>query len=129
MLRTLPGETGCLSPRHCRATTAPFKGGRRRSATWYEDFLLSNARIFVAAGIAAIKVQDEARKEGLADACDADFVRLKVFVGAAYHAEGLRTALNIPATHSRAAISRTDIKIYAGVHGRTDHPPVRACRA
>lgn len=140
----------------------PFKGGAVRPFSWYEDFLLSNARIFVEAGITAIKVQDETREEGpaamqtvarmaalgrsfrrefpgtalgiivqahdavgplaIADACDADFVRLKVFVGAAVNAEGLRMALNIPATQYRAAIGRQDIKIYADVHDRTCVP-------
>lgn len=140
----------------------PFKGGATRSFGWYEDFLLSNARIFVEAGITAIKVQDETREEGpvamqtvarmaalgrsfrkefpqvglgiivqahdavgplaIADACDADFVRLKVFVGAAVNAEGLRNALNIPATQYRAAIGRSDIALYADVHDRTCVP-------
>lgn len=37
-----------------------------RSIGWYEDFLLSNARIFVDAGVCAIKVQDETREPAAA---------------------------------------------------------------
>lgn len=140
----------------------PFRVGASRPMSWYEDFLLSNARIFVEAGITAIKVQDETREEGatairtvarmaalgrafrrefprvslgiivqahdavaplaIADACDADFVRLKVFVGAAVNAEGMRNALNVPATQYRDLIGRPDIRIYADVHDRTCVP-------
>ena len=140
----------------------PFRVGVARPMAWYEDFLLSNARIFVDAGITAIKVQDETREEGaaavrtvarmsalgrafrrefpgvslgiivqahdavaplaIADACDADFVRLKVFVGAAVNAEGIRNALNVPATQYRDLIGRPDIRIYADVHDRTCVP-------
>ena len=140
----------------------PFRVGATRPMSWYEDFLFSNARIFVDAGISAIKVQDETREEGaaaiqtvarmaalgrafrrefpgvslgiivqapdakaplaIADACDADFVRMKVFVGAAVNAEGMRNALNVSAMQYRDLIGRTDIRIYADVHDRTCVP-------
>ena len=140
----------------------PFRVGATRPMSWYEDFLLSNARIFVEAGITSIKVQDETREEGaasvrtvarmaalgrafrqefpaislgiivqahdavgplaIADACGADFVRLKVFVGAAVNAEGMRNALNVQATQYRDQIGRPDIRIYADVHDRTCVP-------
>ncbi|KKC32812.1 BtpA/SgcQ family protein [Devosia psychrophila] len=140
----------------------PFKGVQPRSIAWYEDFLFSNASIFVDAGITSIKVQDETREPGsasiqtvarmsalgsafrkqfpktelgiivqahdgeaplaIADAADAHWVRLKIFVGAAVNAEGMRNALNVSATQYRAAIGRPDIKIYADVHDRTCQP-------
>jgi len=142
----------------------PFKGGAPRSMGWYEDFLFSNAAIFVEAGIGSIKVQDETREPGgastqtvarmsalgrafrkqfpqtqlgiivqahdaeaplaIADASDAHFVRLKVFVGAAVNAEGVRNALSVSATQYRALLGRPDIQIYADVHDRTAHPMV-----
>lgn len=141
----------------------PFDRGCR-SIAWYEDFLLSNARIFAESGIKAVKIQDETREPGaaaeqtiarmsalgrvfrkeyprvqlgiivqahdavaplaIADAADAHFVRLKVFVGAAVNAEGKRDALSVVATRYRNLIGRTDIKIYADVHDRTAVPLV-----
>ena len=140
----------------------PFEDGCHRSMAWYEDFLLSNARIFTAGGIKAIKLQDETRETGaaavqtvarmsalglafrreypdmrlgiivqahdaaaplaIADASGAHFVRLKIFVGAAVNAEGVRNALNIAAIRYRNAIGRPDIKIYADAHDRTCAP-------
>jgi predicted TIM-barrel enzyme len=44
----------------------PFRAERRWSMAWYEDFLLTNARVFVEGGIRAIKVQDETREAGRA---------------------------------------------------------------
>ncbi|MDF2797300.1 MAG: btpA family protein [Devosia sp.] len=136
--------------------------GARRSMGWYEDFLFSNAAIFVEAGIRSIKVQDETREDGaaaietvarmsalgrafraqfpqtelgiiiqahdgqaplaIADAAGASFVRLKVFVGAALNAEGLRNGLSVSATNFRESLGRPDIRIYADVHDRTAHP-------
>lgn len=140
----------------------PFEGDRRRSIAWYEDFLLSNTRIFAEGGIKAVKIQDETREAGaatpqtvarmsalgrafrkeypdmqlgiivqahdaiaplaIADAADAHFVRLKIFVGAAVNAEGMRNALSVAATRYRSDIARPDIKIYADVHDRTCTP-------
>ncbi|MEP9374768.1 BtpA/SgcQ family protein [Mesorhizobium sp. KR1-2] len=140
----------------------PFDDGKHRSIAWYEDFLLSNARIFAEGGIKAVKIQDETREKGaaapqtiarmatlgrafrkefpdmqlgiivqahdaiaplaIADAADAHFVRLKIFVGAAVNAEGLRDALSVEATRYRGDIVRPDISIYADVHDRTCMP-------
>lgn len=140
----------------------PFNLGPRRSAAWYEDYLLSNARTFVDGGIRAIKVQDETREPGparpetiarmaalgrafratfpnvalgiivqahdalaplsIAAAVDAAFVRLKIFVGAAVNAEGLRTALGPEAIDARAALGAHGIRILADVHDRTSVP-------
>ncbi len=140
----------------------PFDSNRGRSITWYEDFLLSNARVFSEGGIRAIKIQDETRERdraapqtvarmsalgrafrkefpelqlgiivqahdgiaplAIADAADAHFVRLKVFVGAAINAEGTRNALCVEATRYRRNIGRPDIRIYADVHDRTCVP-------
>lgn len=129
---------------------------------WYEDYLVTNARLFAGAGITALKIQDETREPAaalprtiarmsalvrllraempalrmgiivqahdalaplaIADAAGAEFVRLKVFVGAAVNAEGLRQALSAVAIDYRAAICRPDIAIYADVHDRTAVP-------
>lgn len=139
----------------------PFDPGCR-STSWYEDFLLSNARSFAEGGIKAVKVQDETKAAGaaaeqtvarmsvlgkafrkeypnlqlgiivqahdaiapfaIADAADAHFVRLKVFIGAAVNAEGKREGLSVLATRYRNLIGRNHIKIYADVHDRTAVP-------
>lgn len=130
--------------------------------SWYEDYLLANAEVFVQGGIRAIKIQDETRETGpatqqtvarmsvlgrlfrrsfpdihlgiivqahdaiaplaIADAVDADFVRLKIFVGAAVNAEGMRQALSVEATDYRSLLERKDIQILADVHDRTCQP-------
>lgn len=153
-----------LSPVIAALQFPPFRGGTVKPMSWYEDFLLANAAVFVEAGIRAVKIQDETRATGaaqartlarmsalgrlfrrtypdvslgiivqahdavaplaIADAADADFVRLKVFVGAAVNAEGVRHALSVEATDFRAAIGRPDIAILADVHDRTSHPLV-----
>ena len=77
----------------------------------------------IALGI-IIQAHDAISPLAIADAADADFVRLKVFVGASLNAEGLREALSVPATDFRAAIERSDIRILADVHDRTSHPLV-----
>jgi predicted TIM-barrel enzyme len=140
----------------------PFGSGERRPIAWYEDFLLSNARIFFEGGIRAVKVQDETceklaaaprtvarmaalgrafRKEfpdmklgiivqahdaisplAIADAADAHFVRLKIFVGAAVNAAGTHNALSAEAMRYRSDIARPDISIYADVHDHTSMP-------
>ncbi len=58
----------------------------------------------------------------VADAANADFVRLKVFVGAAITADGQRQGLSVEAMAYRAAIGRTDVAIFADVHDRTCQP-------
>jgi uncharacterized protein len=139
----------------------PF-GHAARPMAWYEDYLVTNARIFASAGITALKIQDETRQAAdalprtvarmsalvrvlraeipglrlgiivqahdavaplaIADAVGAEFVRLKVFVGAAVNAEGVRQALSPVAMEYRAAIDRPDIAIYSDVHDRTAVP-------
>jgi len=69
-----------------------------------------------------VQAHDAIAPLAIADACGAAFVRLKVFVGAAVNSDGMRPALNIPATQYRAAIGRPDLKIYADVHDRTAVP-------
>jgi predicted TIM-barrel enzyme len=150
-------------PRVIAALQFPsFRGIPLPPMSWYEDYLMANAAIFIDGGIQAVKIQDETRETGaaaartiarmaalgrlfrkaypdvalgiivqahdavaplaIADAADADFVRLKVFVGAAINAEGVRNALSVEATAYRAAIGRPDIAILADVHDRTSHP-------
>ncbi len=72
----------------------------------------------VALGI-IVQAHDAISPLAIADAADADFVRLKVFVGASVNAEGLRNALSVEATDFRASIGRPDIRILADVHDRT----------
>jgi predicted TIM-barrel enzyme len=71
-----------------------------------------------------VQAHDARAPLAIADAADADFIRLKVFVGAAVNAEGLRPGLGVEATQYREMIGRTDIAIYADVHDRTAHPLV-----
>jgi uncharacterized protein len=69
-----------------------------------------------------VQAHDAIAPLAIADAADAHFVRLKVFVGAAVNAEGKRDALSVSATRYRNLIGRPDIKIYADVHDRTAVP-------
>lgn len=140
----------------------PFRPMRASAFSYYEDFLLSNARTFVEAGLRAVKVQDETREIGaaapetvammaalarsfrrdfpdivlgiivqahdavaplaIAHAAEADFVRLKIFVGASVNSEGPRNGLAVAATDYRRQIGRTDIAILADAHDRTSVP-------
>lgn len=140
----------------------PFRPVRTGSFSYYEDFLLSNARVFIENGVGAIKVQDETREVGpaavetvammgalarsfrrefpdaalgiivqahdavaplaVAHAADADFVRLKIFVGASVNAEGPRDGLGVAAIEYREQIGRSDIAILADAHDRTSVP-------
>jgi predicted TIM-barrel enzyme len=140
----------------------PFRPARPGTFSYYEDFLLSNARTFVEGGIGAIKIQDETREAGpaaaetvammgalargfrrefpdtvlgiivqahdavaplaIANAADADFVRLKIFVGAAVNAEGPRSGLAVEALDCRRKLGRTDVAILADAHDRTSVP-------
>ncbi len=69
-----------------------------------------------------VQAHDAVAPLAVADAADADFVRLKVFVGAVLNAEGQRDALSLAATAARAEMGRPDIAILADVHDRTSHP-------
>jgi predicted TIM-barrel enzyme len=75
----------------------------------------------IALGI-IVQAHDAIAPLAIADAVDADFVRLKVFVGASLNAEGLRQALSVEATDYRSLLGRPDIQILADVHDRTSHP-------
>ena len=69
-----------------------------------------------------VQAHDAVAPLAIADAADAHFVRLKVFIGAAVNAEGKRDALSVAATRYRNLIGRDDIGIYADVHDRTAVP-------
>jgi hypothetical protein len=58
----------------------------------------------------------------VAHASGADFVRLKVFVGAMLKSEGLQQGCGVAARDYRAQLGREDIKILADVHDRTGLP-------
>jgi predicted TIM-barrel enzyme len=58
----------------------------------------------------------------IAAAAEAHFVRLKIFVGAAVNAEGVREALAPRAVDYRAKIAAPQIEIFADVHDRTARP-------
>ena len=66
-----------------------------------------------------VQAHDAVAPLAIADASGADFVRLKVFVGASVNAEGMRNALSVQATSYRDSIGRPDIAILADVHDRT----------
>lgn len=72
----------------------------------------------VALGI-IVQAHDAIAPLAIADACGADFVRLKVFVGTSVNAEGTRDALSVQATAYRQDIGRADLSIMADVHDRT----------
>lgn len=71
-----------------------------------------------------VQAHDAEAPIAIADAASAQFVRLKIFVGAAVNAEGTRNALSVAATQYRAALGRSDVQIYADVHDRTCQPLV-----
>jgi uncharacterized protein len=78
-----------------------------------------------------VQAHDAIAPLAIAKACGADFVRLKVFVGAAMTAEGVRQALSARARAYRASIGAPDVALFADVFDRTslpmvDMPPERA---
>ncbi|WP_172961042.1 BtpA/SgcQ family protein [Oceaniglobus roseus] len=75
----------------------------------------------VALGI-IVQAHDAVAPLTIADACGADFVRLKVFVGTSVNAEGTRNALSVEAAACREELARPDIAIMADVHDRTSVP-------
>lgn len=75
----------------------------------------------IALGI-IVQAHDAIAPLSIADACGADFVRLKVFVGASVNAEGTRNALSVEASAFREEMARPDIAIMADVHDRTSVP-------
>lgn len=72
----------------------------------------------IALGI-IVQAHDAVAPLTIADACGADFVRLKVFVGTSVNAEGTRNALSVEAEACREELNRPDIAIMADVHDRT----------
>lgn len=80
-----------------------------------------------------VQAHDAVAPLAIAKACGADFVRLKVFVGAAMTAEGVRQALSARARAYRASIGAADVALFADVFDRTslpmvDMPPERAAQ-
>ncbi len=69
-----------------------------------------------------IEAHDPTAALAVAHAVNADFVRLKVFVGGAMTADGPRNGLSAAATAYRSSIGRPDIAILADVHDRTARP-------
>ena len=69
-----------------------------------------------------VQAHDATAAMDIADACDASFIRQKVFAGAAITAEGLREALGPQSVAHRQTIARRDIHIYADVQDRTSAP-------
>jgi predicted TIM-barrel enzyme len=69
-----------------------------------------------------VQAHDAIAPLAIADAAGAEFVRLKVFVGAATNAEGLRNGLSVQAGDYRQHLNRPDINLFADVHDRTCQP-------
>jgi len=69
-----------------------------------------------------VEAHDPVASLSVAHAAGADFVRLKVFVGAAMTAQGPRTGMGAQAMAFRSGIDRDDIAILADVHDRTAVP-------
>jgi uncharacterized protein len=69
-----------------------------------------------------VQAHDAVAPIAVAHACGADFVRLKVFVGAAMTLEGPREALAVEARTYRHHLRRDDIAILADVFDRTSVP-------
>ncbi|WP_371153868.1 BtpA/SgcQ family protein [Jannaschia sp. 2305UL9-9] len=69
-----------------------------------------------------VEAHDPVAAIAVADACDAAFVRLKIFVGAMVNSGGTREALGPEAIAFRNRIGREDIQILADVHDRTAVP-------
>lgn len=69
-----------------------------------------------------VEAHDPTAALAIADACDAAFVRLKVFIGAMVNSGGCREALGPDAIAYRNRIGREDIRILADVHDRTAVP-------
>lgn len=69
-----------------------------------------------------VEAHDPIAALAIADACDAAFVRLKIFIGAMVNAGGRREALAPEAIAFRDRIGRKDIQILADVHDRTAVP-------
>jgi uncharacterized protein len=73
-----------------------------------------------------VQAHDAEAPIAIANASGADFVRLKVFVGAAMTFEGHREALAVEAVTYRHGLRRDDIAILADVYDRTCYPTIAA---
>ncbi len=69
-----------------------------------------------------IQAHDPLAPLAIAHASGADFVRIKVFVGAMVKSEGLQQGCGVAARDYRTALGRPDIRILADVHDRTGYP-------
>ncbi len=69
-----------------------------------------------------VEAHDPVASLSIAHVTGADFVRLKVFVGQAMTAQGLRSGMGAQAMAFRTALGRDDIAILADVHDRTAVP-------
>jgi predicted TIM-barrel enzyme len=58
----------------------------------------------------------------IAQACDASFVRLKVFVGSMLKMTGIQEGCGVQAIDYRNILGRNDIQILADIHDRTGFP-------
>jgi uncharacterized protein len=81
-----------------------FALSRHRSVAWYEDYVLTNARVFATAGIPWIKLQDQTRTAGSAAS---DTLALMAGLGRLIRAEvpGLGLGIIIEANDPVAALS------------------------
>ena len=100
-------ETGAASPRTIARMSALARTVRKAHPNLYLGII--------------VQAHDAVAPIAIADAAGADFVRLKIFVGASVNAEGVRGALGVEATRYRETIGRSDIQILADVHDRTSH--------
>ncbi|MDR3574375.1 MAG: BtpA/SgcQ family protein [Anaerolineaceae bacterium] len=71
-----------------------------------------------------VQAHDPIAPLAIAFASGADFVRIKVFVGAMLKAEGVQQGCGIAARDYRTQLGGEDIKILADVHDRTGYPLV-----
>lgn len=69
-----------------------------------------------------IQAHDPLAPLAIAHASGADFVRIKVFVGAMLKSEGIHQGCGIAARDYRTLLGREDIHILADVHDRTGYP-------
>lgn len=69
-----------------------------------------------------VQAHDPQAALAIAAAIDADFVRLKVFVGAVVSDEGLREGLGAEAIGYRTLLAADHIRILADVHDRSSYP-------
>ena len=69
-----------------------------------------------------VEAHDPVAPIAIAKACGADFVRIKVFVGAMVKGPGIQTGCGIEAVQYRDMIGAREIKIFADAHDRMGFP-------